>query len=1090
MENRLEYIKYKLNELYRSDTPSSREMTEKSNINICDVIDNNDLNVTEDMLFEGLNRQEILDRVRQLETVFYKNGNRYKKVKSAMLLSRLYNYYLPNQGELLNIGTIPYPAVKAIENQKFDEALDILNERERAESDNFLSEAMMKALGLAYWSKAFNLIEEQVQHCISKRYPDLFLPESIYDYKLRNPAYYSGQVELVTVPVRIEQTSCVGSDIFYLAMDRPHRARCINISVNLLNPSSGKMEPPISVMVRPVKEKGIRLTSIDLKCTKLITDAEDLFNMRNDDLSLLKAAVVASGIIPPAINKSGGENSVLEILEKFFSENKMFQGFEVISRVMEIPRGSGLAVSTNLLAGLILALLRFSGQLPCGNAGVTDKDKMDVAARCIYGEWLGGSGGGWQDYGGLWGGFKIITGQQADKELDPDSPGSLLPAYKKIEIAEQSVEKMLKSLVLVNGGTGQDVGPVLRMITEQYAVKDRTAWEARLRTENRYEQIFGALVSGDIKAIGNLENQDFQDRKLISPLSDNLYHEETYKALSAIFKEDLWGYDSTGGRAGAGGIYFVNPDRRKEFKDTFLMVSQRVQAELAGQIHFSSGPMIYNFEINRDGVRAAELARDQADGLIDIWAAAKPRESLENVSDAERIRQIKKECTYDREFFEELQKQYMSGKISIQNNIRGSADEISNIRMGRPGSNICEMPDIGKDEYDRLFSDGIKILKEPLAYVILNGGESTRFGVKTIRGLNPAFNSGGRYCSLIELKMRHVAFMHEKFGSSILPVFVNSFFTNENTMRVLGQNNFFGVDEGDVYNCMHQVIHRVYPKAADLVYWHETLREKGLTDKEEELARQSLRFMTEWAKLKGEGNIFRPEGRNKLYTLVSPGHYYSFMSIVSSYTLGLLIERGVKRIMVASNDNLLATVNPAILAFHKSKGNGATVEVVPRLFDRGGAPVEIGGKTVILEDFSFPDQETLWNVPFFNPISSWIDVDKLLELAELKPGDLVEAAHGNGDKRKICDSAVKRLGEKIQTYAVLKQIAEDMGSGIVYTYPVIQFEKLFGDMVGLLDPMFLLVPKALRHTQMKSVEHIYQILVDRALEILEPQIHL
>jgi hypothetical protein len=31
-----------------------------------------------------------------------------------------------------------------------------------------------------------------------------------------------------------------------------------------------------------------------------------------------------------------------------------------------------------------------------------------VAARAILGEWLGGSGGGWQDSGGIWPGMKLI----------------------------------------------------------------------------------------------------------------------------------------------------------------------------------------------------------------------------------------------------------------------------------------------------------------------------------------------------------------------------------------------------------------------------------------------------------------------------------------------------------------------------------------------------------------------------------------------------------------------------------------------------------------------------------------------------------
>lgn len=1085
MGNRLEYIKYNLNQLYRGNTADYVRNVGKANINIYDAMGENAADVTEDMIFEGLGRDEIVHIAKELEAFLQGGVSRYKKVKAAMLLSRLYYYYLPNQSELLNIGNIPYQAAKAIESKDFDSALNILNEY--AKNNKYISEAVMKALGLAYRSKAYSLVEEQVRHCISSRYPDLFQLKTIADYKLSNPRYYENFVELVTMPVRIEQTSCVGSDIFYLAMDRPQKARCINISVNLLNTSSGRTEPPVSVVVRPINEKGIRFTSIDLNCTKLITGTEDLFNMRNDNLSLLKAAVIAAGIIPPAVKDLKSSISLLEVIERFMGGNVRFDGFEIVSRVMSIPKGSGLAVSTSLLAALVMALLRFSGQLPYGSAEVTDKDKMEVAARCIYGVRLVGGRGGWQDYGGMWGGFKMLSGQPADSKFDPGSSGSLLPAYEKIAMPGQAAEEIMKSLVLVNGGTGQEVGPVLKMITERYIVKDKAAWRARLRTENRFDEILGALRSGDAKMLGYLENQDFQDRKLISPLSDNLYHEETHKVLSAAFKEDLWGYDSTGGRAGAGGIYYINPDRRKEFETMYLTISERVQAELASQIHFSSKPLIFSFDVNEDGVKVMEADRNRADDLISSWMQVRPAAYLEYLCDNERIKQIKKERTYDRVLYEVLQEQYTSGKISIKNNIRGAAEEIRSIRSGVQDSNIFEMPDIGTNEYGGLFHKGEEILKEPLAYLILNGGESIRSGVKTSSGLNPELYLSGGYRCPIEMKMRHVAYMNEKFGSTIFPVFVNSILTNENTIRMLKQNSYFGVAESDVYSCMHQVIHRVYPKADDLACWHEMLGEKGITDLEGDLSEQSLKYMKEWARLKGEGSIFRPEGRNKLNTLASPGHYYSFMSIISNYTLGSLIERGVRRIMVAGSDNLLATVNPAILAFHQSKGYGATIEVVPRLLDKGGAPVTIGSKTVILEDFSFPDQETLWKVPCFKTASGWIEVDKLLKLAELTQEDLVEAAHGNREKRIKCSNAVRLLGNKLQTYAVFRRIAEDMGKGIVYTCPVIQFEKLHGDLAELLDTMFLIVPRVMRYTQMTSSDHIYQILADRALDILEPQ---
>ena len=65
-----------------------------------------------------------------------------------------------------------------------------------------------------------------------------------------------------------------------------------------------------------------------------------------------------------------------------------------------------------------------------------------------------------------------------------------------------------------------------------------------------------------------------------------------------------------------------------------------------------------------------------------------------------------------------------------------------------------------------------------------------------------------------------------------------------------------------------------------------------------------------------------------------------------------------------------------------------------------------------------------------------------------------------------------------------------MGNGVSYTFPVIQFEKLFGDLISLLEPEFLLVPKLMRHTQIKSIDHIYQVYNDQSLEVLKSQVTL
>ena len=63
------------------------------------------------------------------------------------------------------------------------------------------------------------------------------------------------------------------------------------------------------------------------------------------------------------------------------------------------------------------------------SGSLTEPERRLVAARAILGEWLAGSGGGWQDSGGVWPGVKLIRGELATAG-DPEhgvSRGRLLP---------------------------------------------------------------------------------------------------------------------------------------------------------------------------------------------------------------------------------------------------------------------------------------------------------------------------------------------------------------------------------------------------------------------------------------------------------------------------------------------------------------------------------------------------------------------------------------------------------------------------------------------------------------------------------------
>src|ERR1700728_2838378 len=101
------------------------------------------------------------------------------------------------------------------------------------------------------------------------------------------------------------------------------------------------------------------------------------FDFGRDYLGLLKAAVIASGIVPPGLEGSG--QPLAQLLARLLRRDGL--GIEIVSHVNNIPKGSRLAVSTNLLASLISVCMRATGQAGSLTGPLTEPERRLVAAR-------------------------------------------------------------------------------------------------------------------------------------------------------------------------------------------------------------------------------------------------------------------------------------------------------------------------------------------------------------------------------------------------------------------------------------------------------------------------------------------------------------------------------------------------------------------------------------------------------------------------------------------------------------------------------------------------------------------------------------
>jgi hypothetical protein len=565
-----------------------------------------------------------------------------------MFLHAIYRYRLQESPDLPQTGLIPYAGFTDLLARRFEQAIAGFLAAVAAGGPN---SALASALAQAYEQVTYQTLADQVRRsvrgCAGNRWmfrvghPDehpIRLQSRLLERDAGTGLY---PILMERTPVRLDLSHSGWSDIFFLGMDYPEGARVLNISVDL--GVFGRDEtplPPIETFVRVIAEPVLRLTSLDLEACKDVATLEELFNFGNDYLGLVKAGVIASGLIPPSFEGTG--IPLRSILDQVVRPGF---GLEVVSKVNDIPKGSRLAVSTNLLASLISLLMRATGQAKNLVGRLNDDEARVVVARAILGEWLGGSGGGWQDSGGVFPGVKRIQGVPArpdDAEWGV-SRGRLLPVHELLgdrtnDSSRESLspeamrdpacaettrsvpggspdfaQALAGSLVLVHGGMAQNVGPILNMVTEKYLLRGSSEWKLRQEALQIFKGIVEAVQTANIRHIGRLTSANWEGPlKGIIPWVSNRFTEAIIAEVRERLGDDFWGFLMLGGMSGGGMGFFVAPGRHADFRREIGEIMRRTKAQLDDALPFAMEPVVYDFRINRHGTHAELREGDEA----------------------------------------------------------------------------------------------------------------------------------------------------------------------------------------------------------------------------------------------------------------------------------------------------------------------------------------------------------------------------------------------------------------------------------------------------------------------------------------------
>jgi hypothetical protein len=1058
-----------------------------------------------DALCRHASLDELLAECQALDRFRRTSDNLYERVRALFFLYAIHRYHIPLRPAAGTPAPIPFSGYSNLLKRRFEEAIDLFL---AAQAERGPSAAISSALAAGYRSLAFQTLADQVRRSVRSVRGNqwMFRAGHPADYPLRLRSELLEGAPLFpilreTTPVRMDLTHSGWSDIFFLGMDFPEGARVLNISIDLAVRGAaapdGAPKPPVEAYFRVIDQPVLRLTSVDLEATADVASIAEVFDFARDYLGLLKAAVISSGIVPPGME--GATQPLSELLARL--TGKPGHGIEIVSKVNDIPKGSRLAVSTNLLACLIAVCMRATGQIHALTGSLEEHDRRLVAARAILGEWLGGSGGGWQDSGGVWPGIKLIHGVKAG-EGDPEfgiSRGRLLPNHEIFttdRVGQATREKLQQSLVLVHGGMAQDVGPILEMVTEKYLLRSETEWLGRKQAIGILDEVVGHLEQGDIRAVGACTQKNFDvPIQTIIHWAGNLYTDTLIRRARAEFGEDFWGFWMLGGMSGGGMGFLFSPQRKPEAQQRMQVIMSETKRVMEHCVPFAMEPVVYNFAINERGTEAGILTGAGALMPAGYYTLAVPpllRTESRNLSAARRaeLERFTAACRTVEDFSGMVHKLFdhllpraqdeqtgrtltLEALLETHGFDRVQHERIqTDLRSGRIGLAQNRLPvtshieDAIPDEFDaRHRVLGMQALAEGrVAVVTLAGGVGSRWtrGAGAVKALNPFCKLGGRHRNFIETHLAKSLRVGRECGTLLPHIVTTSYLTHEAVERHLAREANYHYPGPLLLSPGRIIGLRTIPMERDLRFAWEEMPQQMLDEQAQKVREGLHAALIKWAAQAGEGSSYTDN--LPMQCLHPVGHWYEVPNLLRNGTLlRLLAERPrLKYLLVHNIDTAAVDVDAALLGQHIASGAGLTTEVIARhLEDRGGGLARVDDRVRLVEGLALPGDELESRLSYYNSATYWVDIDRLLDVFGLTRETLA-------DTGRVGD-AVRAVAARMPTYITLKDVKKRWGKGQEDVFPVAQFEKLWGDMTALpeLHCRFIAVPRR-RGQQLKE----------------------
>jgi galactokinase/mevalonate kinase-like predicted kinase/tetratricopeptide (TPR) repeat protein len=332
-----------------------------------------------------------------------------------------------------------------------------------------------------------------------------------------------------TPPISFEYGGAVACLAVLVDGKRPLRAQCKVVG--------GMTGVCLRTESRSLSDENMLLYSSE---TTVQTLADlDNFSNPESECSLLKCALVWLRLCPLKDVQDGNmkTQSIQPYVHKFCQrEGEADVGLEITSSSL-LPTGSGMG-SSSILAGCIIACIAkcvgivLDGVEPIDQStarfGSTETNGTNSLIHgVLMVEQLLTSGGGWQDQiGGLVGGLKLATSSKSILPLETKT--------KRVELTEETVDKLNKRLILVDTGKPRLAKNILRNVLRRWGRRSADIVETVRELVNEASNAIDYATNGDVDNIGSCMSKYWELKKAMAGESSGVEPENIKQVLQLL----------------------------------------------------------------------------------------------------------------------------------------------------------------------------------------------------------------------------------------------------------------------------------------------------------------------------------------------------------------------------------------------------------------------------------------------------------------------------------------------------------------------------------------------------------------------------